>query len=266
MARTRMREGRSDASTPTDVERGLTEYDEKLNPTPREERLLATHEGGHAIVSLFTEHSRPIERITIRSEVSWAAAYVRYKNDDTRRLGLTFNQMFADLCTLFGGIEAERLLLGDVSTGAAGSDLVHATSLAHYMVECCGMGGDGKKINLRQYRNPETGERYKDLSEEQLAEVDREVSLLIARARERSHEILSQNRALLESLRALLIEKKTIDAKTLKEMFPSIPAIQRCEEVGEAATGKGDGKGDGKAEAPPAKEEKPKGRAKAKAE
>jgi cell division protease FtsH len=260
LARIRMRDNRSDASSPADVERGLTEYDEKLNLTPREEKLLATHEGGHAIVSLFTEHSRPIERITIRSEVSWAAAYVRYKQDDSRRLGLSFNQMFADLCTLYGGIEAERLLLGDVSTGAAGSDLLHATTLAQYMVEFCGMGGDGQKVNLRQYRHPETGERLKDLSEEELAGLDKQVNLLIGKARERTATILRENRVLLETLRDLLIEKKTIDAKALKEMFPSVPAIQRCEEVGDGVAGKAEGK------AEVVKEEKtPRGR-KAKAE
>src|SRR5262249_47514860 len=92
MARIRMRDARTDESTPHDVERALTEYEEKLDLTPREERLLATHEAGHAITSLFSEHSRPIERITIKSETSWAPAYVRYKNDDSRRLGLTYKQ------------------------------------------------------------------------------------------------------------------------------------------------------------------------------
>src|SRR4051794_27600541 len=106
MARIRLRENRTgQTSTPDDVERALTEYDEKLNLTPREEKLLATHESGHAICSLFSDHSRPIERITIKSETSWAAAYVRYKNDDSRRLGLTYRQMMSDLTTLYGGIE-----------------------------------------------------------------------------------------------------------------------------------------------------------------
>src|SRR3954447_10377739 len=47
LARIRLRDGRTDPSTPPDVERALTEYDEKLQLTPREERLLASHEAGH---------------------------------------------------------------------------------------------------------------------------------------------------------------------------------------------------------------------------
>jgi cell division protease FtsH len=277
MARIRLREGRSDASTPADVERALTEYDDKLNLTPREEKLLATHEAGHAICGLFTEHSRPIERITIRSETSWAPAYVRYKQDDSRRLGLTYNQMFADLCIMFGGIEAERLLLDDVSTGAAGSDLVRATGLAHYIIEFCGMGCD--EIGLRQFRHPETGERLKDLSQEQLARLDREVNSLITKAREQCARVLRENKAVLAVLRDLLIEKKTIDAAELRTSLAATPggkkAAERLEEkkaeikeaareaAAKEAAAKEPAVKDG--EKPPAKEEK-KSRSKAKAE
>src|SRR5262249_57633371 len=79
LAGIRLREGRTDPSTPSDVERALTEYDEKLELNDRERRLLATHEAGHAICALFCPLHPPIERITIRSETSWAPAYVRFK-------------------------------------------------------------------------------------------------------------------------------------------------------------------------------------------
>jgi cell division protease FtsH len=216
VARIRLREDRQDETRPEDVDRAFTEFEEKLDLTPREERLLATHEAGHAVVSLNCPLHPPIERITIKSETTWAPAYVRYSEDDSRRLGLTRNQMMEDLCVLLGGIEAERLLLEDVSTGAAGSDLERATRLAHYMVEVCGMGGP--ELGLRQFRNLETGERLKDLSPDQLAALDRQVSATIGEAQERAATILRENRALLEGLRALLIEKKTIDAKTLGAM------------------------------------------------
>src|SRR5262249_53990663 len=186
VARIRLRESRTDATTPADIERGLTEFDEKLELTPREERLLATHEGGHAVCALFCPNHPLIERITIRSETSWAPAYVRFKEDESRRIGLTYNQMMDDLTVLYGGMEAERLLLEDVSTGAAGSDLERATKLAHFMVEVCGMGGDGQDINLRQYRSLENGERLNNISEEQLAVLDKQVNELIAKARKRA--------------------------------------------------------------------------------
>ncbi|HZY87243.1 MAG TPA: AAA family ATPase, partial [Gemmataceae bacterium] len=223
VARIRLREGRSDETTPEDVERALTEYDDKLSLSPREERLLATHEGGHAVCALFCPNHPLIERITIRSETSWAPAYVRFKEDESRRIGLTYNQMMDDLTVLYGGMEAERLLLEDVSTGAAGSDLERATKLAHFMVEVCGMGGDGQDINLRQYRSLESGERLNNISEEQLSALDKQVNELIARARKRAEGILRDNRKLLEALRDLLVEKKTIEASALKGMMPTAP-------------------------------------------
>jgi cell division protease FtsH len=217
IARFRLRDVRSDETQPTDIERALTEYDDRLELSPREERLLATHEAGHAICALFCPHHPLIERITIRSETSWAPAYVRFQEDDSRRIGLTHNQMMDDLCVLYGGIEAERLLLEDVSTGAAGSDLERATRLAHYMIEVCGMGGS-EEINLRQYRSLEDGKRLDNLSEEQLAILDQQVNELIGRARQRTASILRDNRTLLETLRDQLIDKKTIEASTLKAL------------------------------------------------
>lgn len=254
VARIRVREGRTDETTPEDIERGLTEFEEKLNLTPREERLLATHEAGHAITSLFCPLHPPMERITIRSETTWAPAYVRFKEDDSRRLGLTYRQMLDDLCVLYGGIEAERLLLEDVSTGAAGSDLERATRLAHFMIEVCGMGS-GPEINLRQFRSLENGERLANLSQEQLALLDKQVNELIHAGRERAASILRDNRALLETLRDMLVEKKTIEAATLKTMFPDAPAVNvpASESVADTAA----------AAEPAAKEKKPPRRAKA---
>jgi cell division protease FtsH len=225
VARLRLREGRTDATMPADIERGMTEFDERLDLTPREETLLATHEAGHAVCSLHCTHHRPIERITIRSETSWAPAYVSYKEDPSRRIGLTRNQILDDLCVLYGGIEAEQLLLDDVSTGAAGSDLQRATQVAHFLVEISGMGG--LQTGLRQFRNLETGERLKDLSPEQLAVLDRQVNEVIEEARQRAANILKENRASLETLRDLLLEKKTIDAKSLGELLSAPKAKPR---------------------------------------
>jgi cell division protease FtsH len=168
------------------------------------------------VVSLFCPNRPPIERITIRSETSWAPGYVRYKDDDSRRIGLTRSQMLDDLCVLYGGIEAERLLLDDVSTGAAGSDLERATRLAHFLVELGGMGGI--EIGLRQFSALDTGQRFRGLSEEQLAALDREVNQVIQEARQRAAAILRENQALLVAMRELLLEKKTLDAQALTQM------------------------------------------------
>jgi len=178
--------------------------------------LLSTHEAGHFVVALNCPHHPAPERITIQSEMSWAPAYVRFKQDESRRIGMTRNQMLDDLCVLFGGIEAERLLLDDISTGAGGSDLHRATMVAHLIVEIYGMAGE---VGLRQYRSPRDGERYKGLSEEHTLLIDREVSRLIAEQQARAAKILAENRDILVVLRDEVIAKKTIEAGTLKSFL-----------------------------------------------
>lgn len=221
IARIRLREGRKDETKPEDIDRSLTEYDDKLNLTPREEQLLATHEAGHFIVAIHCpDHPSP-ERITIQSEMSWAPAYVRFKQDETRRLGWTRNQMLDDLCVLLGGIEAERLLLSDISTGAGGSDLSRATVLAHLIIETYGMGTG--ETGLRQFRSPRDGERYKDLSEEQKTLVDREVSNLIREAQERCKKLLMEHKPELMVLRDEVIKHKTIETKDIGKLMTLPP-------------------------------------------
>jgi cell division protease FtsH len=80
VARIRLRDARSDATTPGDVERALTEWVDRPKMTSAEERVLATHEAGHAVCSLFCTHTPPIERITIESENPWAFGYVRHSD------------------------------------------------------------------------------------------------------------------------------------------------------------------------------------------
>jgi cell division protease FtsH len=240
VARIRLRENVTGPTTPELIERGLTEYDEKIDFTPQEERLLATHEAGHAVVSMYCEHSRAIERITIRSEMSWAPAYVSYQDDKTRRIGETRNQMLDDLTVLLGGIESERLLSGDISTGAGGSDLIRATHVAHLVIEALGMGGP--ETGVRQYRNLRNNERFAGLSEEQTAALDRAVSKLIEECRSKAAAILTENRVVLESLRHLLLEKKTIDAKALRELLPAVKPsrngpVKKIESAPEQAKG-----------------------------
>ena len=117
--------------------------------TAAEERVVATHEAGHAVCALFCPHAPPIERITIASEVSGALGFVRYQ-DPTHRYIVTRGELLDDLCVLMGGREAELLLLDDLSIGSA-HDLSRATEIARALVEEFGMGGD--VVGVRSFRS-----------------------------------------------------------------------------------------------------------------
>ncbi len=236
LARLRLREGRDDASTSRDVERALTEYQDRPKMTTAEERVLATHEAGHAICSLFCKHTPPIERITIESDNPWAFGYVRHQ-DPAHRYIRTRNEYLDAICVALGAREAETLLLDDLSMGAV-SDLETATAIARELVEVHGLGGPEVSI-ARFVSDKDERQRRADLSESQKDALDRAVRTILEEGRQRDATILQQNRALLESLRDLLLEKKTIDAKTLAQFAGDKAAAKEPWSEGDPAVGGG---------------------------
>lgn len=218
VSRIRLRENKEGETTPDDVERGLSEYEDRLELTEKEEKIVAVHEAGHFLCAIACpEYPRP-DRITIRSEIPWAGGYVRYEKDKSMRLGWTRQRFLDMLCVMMGGIEAERLLLGDVTTGAGGgsrSDLGRATQIAHAMVELFGMGG--ASTGLRIYRD-DKGER-EILSGAQAEALDKQIQSLLNEAQKRAANILSTHRVQLESLRDEVLNHKSIEKERIAEII-----------------------------------------------
>jgi cell division protease FtsH len=127
--------------------------------------------------------------------------------------------MLAELVVLMGGREAELLILNDLTWGAS-HDLQHATSIARDMVEVFGMGGE--EVGVSRYRTT-SGQptRHPDLSPAQLELLDRRVHAMLEEARQKAAAILRENRGLVETLRDMLVEKKVIEAKSLKAVAES---------------------------------------------
>jgi cell division protease FtsH len=212
LARIRLREQVQRPATADDIDRALTEWLERPKMTPKEEQVVATHEAGHAVCALFCPHSPPIERISIRADMAGALGFVRYQ-DPTHRYVVTRGELLDDLCVLLGGREAEQLLLGDLSIGCAG-DLRRATDIARALVEEFGMGGDAVGLGQCSTASGER-DRPRQYSPAQLEAIDRGVREILQTAQQRSAAILLENRPLIETLRAMLIEHKVIDGKSL---------------------------------------------------
>jgi cell division protease FtsH len=215
LARIRLRESRSDATTIDDIERALNEFVERPELTPKEERVVATHEAGHAVAALFCPNSPPIDRISIRGDLAGSLGFVSYA-DPAHRYVVTQGQLLDQICTLFGGREAEVLCFNDLSIGSA-SDLDRATGIARALVEEFGMGGDAMGVRRLERRNAEDLEPSETLK----AHAEAEVRRILEEQRARSGKILKENRQLVETLRDLLLEKKVLDRETLKAFFPA---------------------------------------------
>ncbi len=219
IARKRLREGRTDETRPEDVEKALSEWVDRKKLTAYEEQVIATHEAGHAVCALLCPHAEAIKRIALNDDLMGGASYVRHQ-DPTNGEVWTRKQMMARICVAFGGREAEQLFFDDLSWGC-GQDLNQATQIARHMVELYGMGGDAVGTASFVAMDPEGKWTRRHLSPAALDATDRRIREILEEGRKQAATILRENRALVESLRDMLIEKRVIEAKTLQTMTES---------------------------------------------
>jgi cell division protease FtsH len=214
VARLRLRESRSDATVAEDIDRAIAEWQERPQLTAAEERVVATHEAGHAVCTLFCPHAPSIDRVSISGDTAGALGFVRYQ-DHAHRYVVTRGELLDDLCVLMGGREAELLLVDDLSIGSA-HDLAVATQIARALVEEFGMGGAA--VGVRSFV---TGSRdgRPPLSPGQLDNIDKGVLELLDEARARAAVIVKENRAVVETLRDMLIAQKTVEARAVAELI-----------------------------------------------
>lgn len=212
LARTRLREARTGPSTPSDVERAIEQYLDRPRLTASEELVVATHEAGHAVTALSCRHAPPIDRISIRGDIGGALGYVKHA-DHAHRYVVTIAQLRDTICTLFGGREAEALLLDDISIGAS-SDLHNATEIARALVE---RYGHGLEVGVGRWAHDQDA----PVSEVSRARIDHEIRTILETERGRAKQILENHRALLVALRDLLLERKVVDRASFAHLTTS---------------------------------------------
>jgi cell division protease FtsH len=220
LARARLRERRTTPLEIDDVEQALSSWAERPSLTPQEERVVATHEAGHAVTALFCPHAPPIERISIRGDLAGALGFVSY-SDPAHRYVVTQAQLLDQLCMLFGGREAELLFFEDLSIGSAG-DIDRATDLARALVEEFGMGGERIGVRRVESHHRQSGHVVDPLSEAMKAELEQAVKAILEAQRARARALLTDHRGLVETLRDLLLDKKVLDREALAAVLPKV--------------------------------------------
>ncbi len=220
IARLRLREDLHGATDSKLVERAMTAWIDRPTMTRKEETVLAVHEAGHAVVALFCEHSPAVERITIASEMKWAFGYVKYA-DPAHKYIHTVNYYLDMMCVALGAREAERLLLDDISLGAT-ADLESATAIARDLVETHGLAGG--KHSVVQFvdnsRRDSSAPRRADLAAATLQALDDRIAEIVEQQRHRAEGLVKEHKALIGTLRDILLEHKTIDSKALASLVP----------------------------------------------
>jgi cell division protease FtsH len=186
--------------------------------TPAERRRIAYHELGHALVALACPHADPVHRVSIVPRGVAALGVTQQLPAEDRYL-LTQPELEDRLAVMMGGRAAERLVFGDVSSGAQ-NDIEQATALARRMVEQFGMA---EEIGPVAISSPQTflgGEGEPQLrSPELIARAEHSVQELVRRADERARALLGERREQLDGLAELLLERETIEGPELQRLF-----------------------------------------------
>ncbi|WP_163865678.1 AAA family ATPase [Myxococcus eversor] len=218
LARRRLREGTQAPTEAVDVEKALTDFLDRPELTSAEEKVVATHEAGHAVCALFCPSAPAIDRISIRGDLAGMLGFVQYA-DPAHRYVVTRSQLLDSICMLFGGREAEALLLNDLSIGSA-HDLERATEIARELVEMLGMGGDGMPV--RRFDAPGRDSERHALSDGMRTAMEVAVHTLLEEQRARARDILQREKAHLVALRDLLLERKVLDREAFVHLAPTV--------------------------------------------
>lgn len=176
-------------------------------------KLTAYHEGGHALVALYTDGAHPVHKATVVPR-GMALGMVMQLPESDDETSVTRKQLLAKLDVAMGGRAAEELIFGaaDVTTGAS-SDLEQATRLARAMVTKYGMSDLVGQVAIG-YEDLATGK----ISSETRALVESEVKKLLTAAHQRAVGILKAHEKELHTLAKELIEKETLSGRQIVEL------------------------------------------------
>jgi len=204
---------------------GLEKRNRLLNP--KERRVVAFHELGHAMVALALPGTDEVHKVSIIPRGVGALGYTIQRPTEDRFL-MTRAELENRMAVLLGGRAAEGVVFHEISTGAT-DDLARATDLARAMVLRYGMSEALGNVAYDRERSPylQTGipmPQNRDYSEATAQAVDAAVRSLVNRALERASRILEHNRALLDRSAEELLKTETLNQPQLETLKREIAA------------------------------------------
>ncbi len=179
---------------------------------PKDRRITAVHEAGHAVVSRFLKNQDPVHEISIIPR-GMAAGYTYYVPSEDKQ-HMSKKEILDSIVGLLGGRVAEEVVLDDVCTGAS-NDIERATALARDMVTKYGMsrlgaisfGGDNDQVFLGRDLTTQ-----RNCSDDTAAKIDAEIKRIIDEAYARAKSILEEHKQELIKVSDYLIEREKLSA------------------------------------------------------
>ena len=186
--------------------------------SPKEKKIVAYHEIGHALVAANQLTAAPVHKITIIPRTSGALGYIM-QVDETEKVLISREEALARITTATGGRAAEEIAFGSVTTGAV-NDIEQATRVARAMISRYGMSEQFGMVALEVVTNQYLGgDTSLACSPETATKIDQEVIRLIESCHRKATEILKQYEKKLHELAAYLYEKETMTGEEFTAML-----------------------------------------------
>ena len=202
--------------------------------TEKDNKLVAYHEAGHAVVTFYCKHTDPVKHITIIPAGRAGGVTIRVPQED--QLGSTREEMLDDIRISLGGRIAEELIMEDISTGAS-SDIQQATRVARDMVTRYGMSD---KLGTVLYGNEHSSDEVflgrdfssgKNYSEKTAAAIDDEIRRIIESAYKDAKAILEAHMDRLHFVAQYLLGHESMDGDQFAAAMKDDATVEELEKI-----------------------------------
>ena len=203
------------------VERSIAGLEKKSRRiSPKEKKIVAYHESGHAVVAEMTEGSHPVSKVSIIPRGMAALGYTLHTPEENRYL-MQKHELMAEVDTLLGGRAAEEVFLGEISTGAS-NDLERATDILKAMISYYGMSEVSGLMVLENPRNAFLGGGFgsaREFSEKTAEAMDNHIKSTLQSRYNAVKQILTDYKDAIEVMVKELFEKEVIDGVRVREIL-----------------------------------------------
>lgn len=198
---------------------GLQKKNRLINP--KERKIVAYHETGHALTAAFSPTADPVQKITIVPRGVGALGYTLQTPTEDRFL-MSEDELLSKIDVLLGGRAAEQITFNEVSTGAA-NDLTRATDIVRSMIAEYGMSEKFRNMVLSKRGSQFLGEAAapkmaREYSEATQQYIDEEIARIIDERYNKVLSLLKDKGPQLESIARKLLEVETLEAEEFYRM------------------------------------------------
>ncbi len=199
------------------IERVVAGLQRKTPLAAEVRRKVAYHEVGHALAAFYMTGADPVHKVSIIPTAKGALGYTLQMPEEDKYL-ISESELKTRMAVMLGGRAAERLIFGEVSTGAA-NDLERVTDIARRMVTEFGMSKEVGPVRYAapaaQYLRTGSGGRN-DLSPETLKNIDDEIKKLVEEAQQKAEHILCRHEKVLHEVASVLQHEEVISGDRIK--------------------------------------------------